>query len=94
MCLACLGDCEIEMARTGCVDLASLVHQPFRAYRCIATCPSAPPCPPVQATHIFDGLDNWPTHILFLSQGQAKVFEQVENIAELKSLRLMTWVVR
>ncbi|KAL6767940.1 hypothetical protein ACKKBF_B37185 [Auxenochlorella protothecoides x Auxenochlorella symbiontica] len=47
----------------------------------------------VYATHIFDGLDNWPTHILFLSQGQAKVFEQVENIAELKSSRLMTWVV-
>lgn len=47
-----------------------------------------------QATHIFDGLDSWPTHVLFLSQGQAKVFATTKNIVELKESRLMNWVVR
>lgn len=42
-----------------------------------------------QATHIFDGLERWPTHIMFLSGGTLKVWKRAEEIPELASDQLL-----
>ena len=38
----------------------------------------------MQATHIFDGLEEWPTHIMYLAGGKLKVFEPASAFPELK----------
>lgn len=42
-----------------------------------------------QATHIFDGLEGWPTHIMLLSDSRLKVFERAEHIPELQQEGLL-----
>lgn len=42
-----------------------------------------------QATHIFDGLERWPTHIMFLSGGSLKVWKKAEDIPELANDQLL-----
>jgi len=42
-----------------------------------------------QATHIFDGLERWPTHIMFLSGGTLKVWKRAEEIPELANDQLL-----
>lgn len=37
----------------------------------------------IYATHIFDGLDSWPTHVAYLSGGKFKVFETADKLPEL-----------
>ena len=48
----------------------------------------------VQATHIFDGLEQWPTHIMFLTRGCLKTFKSAEEIPELADDRLLELVER
>ena len=48
----------------------------------------------VQATHIFDGLEQWPTHIMFLTRGCLKTFKTAEEIPELADDRLLELVER
>ena len=43
----------------------------------------------LQATHIFDGLESWPTHIMYLAGGRLKVFEPASAFPELKAGRLL-----
>lgn len=43
----------------------------------------------LQATHIFDGLERWPTHIMFLSGGRLKVWSKAEDIPELANDQLL-----
>ncbi|KAK2076748.1 hypothetical protein QBZ16_005508 [Prototheca wickerhamii] len=45
------------------------------------------------ATHIFDGLDDWPTHVAYLSGGEAKICAPVAEVPSLKDApRLLEWV--
>ena len=48
----------------------------------------------VYATHIFDGLDTWPTHVAYLSGGAFKVFAVAEQLPELQQGRLLELVSR
>ena len=43
----------------------------------------------LQATHIFDGLERWPTHIMFLSGGRLKIWSKAEDIPELANDQLL-----
>eukprot|EP00123_Amoebidium_parasiticum_P022733 comp9380_c0_seq1/m.4432 comp9380_c0_seq1/g.4432 ORF comp9380_c0_seq1/g.4432 comp9380_c0_seq1/m.4432 type:complete len:291 (-) comp9380_c0_seq1:454-1326(-) len=39
------------------------------------------------ATHIFDGIGDWATHVTHLSNGTVKVMDRLENVAELQEFR-------
>lgn len=41
----------------------------------------------VYATHIFDGLDDWPTHIAYIADKRMRKFAAVEDILELRDNR-------
>ena len=41
----------------------------------------------VYATHIFDGLDAWATHLLHLSHGKLRLLDELPKIGELSELR-------
>lgn len=45
-------------------------------------------------THIFDGLEGWPTHLAYVAGGKLKIFGKKEDIPALsQGQRLMTTVV-
>lgn len=46
----------------------------------------------IYATHIFDGLEAWPSHIMYVAQGRLQLFEKAEAIPELKQGRLLELV--
>lgn len=46
----------------------------------------------VYATHIFDGLEAWPTHLMYLADGQLKEFGPASQFPELQKGRLMNLV--
>ncbi|EFN52379.1 hypothetical protein CHLNCDRAFT_26750, partial [Chlorella variabilis] len=48
----------------------------------------------VYATHIFDGLESWPSHLMYVAGGQLRVFEQAANIPELQRGQLLALVER
>lgn len=48
----------------------------------------------VQATHIFDGLESWPSHVMYVAGGQLQVFEAAANIPELRQGQLLSLVER
>lgn len=48
----------------------------------------------LQATHIFDGLEEWPTHIMYLAGGELKVFEPASAFPELREGQLLELVER
>ena len=50
--------------------------------------------PPSQATHIFDGLEDWPTHVMYVSGGQLKIFAEASSLPELREGRLLELVER
>jgi CCR4-NOT complex subunit CAF16 len=39
------------------------------------------------ATHVFDGLEDWATHLAFLDRGRLRLFAPVDHIKELDELR-------
>ncbi|KAL8443787.1 hypothetical protein Emag_005811 [Eimeria magna] len=41
----------------------------------------------IYSTHVFDGLDDWPTHLLYLEKGELKVFNSVAELHELHGNR-------
>eukprot|EP01111_Echinosteliopsis_oligospora_P016366 TRINITY_DN6773_c0_g1_i1.p1 TRINITY_DN6773_c0_g1~~TRINITY_DN6773_c0_g1_i1.p1 ORF type:complete len:298 (+),score=69.03 TRINITY_DN6773_c0_g1_i1:84-977(+) len=41
----------------------------------------------IYATHIFDGLGEWPTHIAHISNGSITTFDSMPNLVELQILR-------
>ena len=47
-----------------------------------------------QATHIFDGLEAWPSHVMYLASGRLQLFEPAANLPELKEGRLLELVER
>ena len=46
----------------------------------------------MQATHIFDGLESWPTHLMYLARGELQLFKACVDIPELENGRLMRLV--
>ena len=56
--------------------------------------PRATPFPTFQATHIFDGLEGWPSHLMYVAGGQLRVFERAEDVPELKQGGLLGLVER
>ena len=47
-----------------------------------------------QATHIFDGLERWPTHVAFLAGGRLERLQRAQDIPELAQDRLLELVER
>lgn len=46
----------------------------------------------IYTTHIFDGLESWPTHIAYISHGRLQTFRKAEDIPELQQGRLLELV--
>ncbi|EFJ30247.1 ATP-binding cassette transporter, subfamily I, member 1, SmABCI1 [Selaginella moellendorffii] len=46
----------------------------------------------IYATHIFDGLESWPSHIAYLASGRLQIMKPLHEIPELKELSLMRTV--
>lgn len=48
----------------------------------------------IYATHIFDGLETWPTHIAHCADGKVHRFAKIEEFEELKQGRKLLYVVQ
>ncbi|GAB4824174.1 hypothetical protein N2152v2_011220 [Parachlorella kessleri] len=48
----------------------------------------------VYATHIFDGLESWPSHVMYLARGRLQLFQPAAALPELKEGRLLELVER
>lgn len=48
----------------------------------------------VQATHIFDGLEEWPTHLAYVAGGRLLQFEPSSAFPEMREGRLLSLVER
>ncbi len=48
----------------------------------------------LQATHIFDGLESWPSHLMYLAGGTMHLFKPANEIPELQEGRLLQLVER
>ncbi|KAJ0979980.1 hypothetical protein J5N97_015454 [Dioscorea zingiberensis] len=46
----------------------------------------------IYATHIFDGLEAWPTHIVYVAQGKLQLALPLEKVKEMSNLSLMRTV--
>lgn len=46
----------------------------------------------IYATHIFDGLEFWPTHVAYVARGRLQMVKSAEEISELKQGRLLELV--
>ncbi|GMG99795.1 hypothetical protein Nepgr_001635 [Nepenthes gracilis] len=46
----------------------------------------------IYATHIFDGLENWPTHIVYVAHGRLQLAMPMEKLKEMSNLSLMRTV--
>ena len=43
----------------------------------------------IYATHIFDGLESWPSHLVYVAQGQVQLYEEARAIPELEQGNLL-----
>lgn len=71
-------------------DLDLITRQDFLNYLRDASEPnkvSPHACTIVYATHIFDGLDDWPTHLAYVADGRLVKFGTVAEFAELQERR-------
>ncbi|KAK9802674.1 hypothetical protein WJX73_004373 [Symbiochloris irregularis] len=48
----------------------------------------------IYATHIFDGLESWPTHLIYLSGGRLQLFAPTAELPEMHDLGLLKLVER
>ncbi|KAF5737171.1 Non-intrinsic ABC protein 9 [Tripterygium wilfordii] len=50
----------------------------------------------IYATHIFDGLEDWPSHIVYVAHGKLQLMMPMDKVKEISSLSLMrtveTWL--
>ncbi|KAL5998340.1 ABC transporter I member 20 [Asimina triloba] len=46
----------------------------------------------IYAIHIFDGLDDWPSHIVYVAQGRLQLALPMEKVEEMSNLSLMRTV--
>ena len=47
----------------------------------------------IYATHIFDGLESWPTHVAYVAGGELQLCKKAEEIPELQEGKLLELVV-
>eukprot|EP01025_Chloroclados_australasicus_P005718 TRINITY_DN11799_c0_g1_i3.p1 TRINITY_DN11799_c0_g1~~TRINITY_DN11799_c0_g1_i3.p1 ORF type:complete len:363 (-),score=48.50 TRINITY_DN11799_c0_g1_i3:1002-2090(-) len=47
----------------------------------------------IYATHIFDGLEFWPTHVAYVADGQLQLFKPVDQLPQIKEGRLLEMIV-
>lgn len=81
--LALPGCCRLPQAlSTACLPAALLVDSKHPSPR------------PLQATHIFDGLESWPSHIMYVAGGRLQVFAAAADVPELQEGRLLELVER
>lgn len=85
----------------GSMDATHIPTRPPYTRLCIPPVPHSlhatsplPPHPPFQATHIFDGLESWPSHLMYVAGGRLQVCERAENIPELQQGQLLSLVER
>ncbi|PWA40045.1 non-intrinsic ABC protein 9 [Artemisia annua] len=43
----------------------------------------------IYATHIFDGLENWPSHIVYVANGKLQLASTMEDVRKMSNLSLM-----
>lgn len=48
----------------------------------------------IYATHIFDGLESWPSHMMYVAGGQLQEFKKAEEVPELQQGLLLELVER
>ncbi|KAJ0753676.1 hypothetical protein HanPI659440_Chr09g0338401 [Helianthus annuus] len=46
----------------------------------------------IYATHIFDGLENWPSHIVYVAHGKLQLASTMEEVKKMSNLSLMRTV--
>eukprot|EP00955_Chlamydomonas_euryale_P003586 38231-Chlamydomonas_euryale.AAC.8 len=46
----------------------------------------------IYATHIFDGLEAWPSHVAYIARGEMAMFKKAEELPELRQGRLLKLV--
>ncbi|GJT88172.1 putative reverse transcriptase domain-containing protein [Tanacetum coccineum] len=46
------------------------------------------------ATHIFDGLKNWPSHIVYVAQGKLQLASTIDDVKKMSNLSLMVEIIR
>ncbi|KAJ9681700.1 hypothetical protein PVL29_017876 [Vitis rotundifolia] len=46
----------------------------------------------IYATHIFDGLENWPSHLVYVAHGKLQLAMPMEKVREMSNLSLMRTV--
>lgn len=46
----------------------------------------------IYATHIFDGLENWPSHIIYVAQGKLQLAMPMSKVKEISNMSLMRTV--
>nr|GEX94242.1 ABC transporter I family member 20 [Tanacetum cinerariifolium] len=46
----------------------------------------------IYATHIFDGLENWPSHIVYVAQGKLQLASTMDDVKKMSNLSLMRTV--
>ncbi|CAL9111267.1 unnamed protein product [Musa textilis] len=46
----------------------------------------------IYATHIFDGLEDWPTHVVYVAHGKLQLAVPLEKVKEMSNLSLMRTV--
>jgi CCR4-NOT complex subunit CAF16 len=67
-------------------DLDCITRQDFLNHLCVMSKRDGTTI--VYATHIFDGLDDWPTHIAYLADGALRSFGLSSELGELNARRL------
>ena len=72
------------------VDLDVLVREDLLAF--LKEEAESRGCTVIYITHIFDGIEAWPTHVAFLANGAFEAVSSAEDIPELKEGRLMELV--
>ncbi|TMW95769.1 hypothetical protein EJD97_008363 [Solanum chilense] len=48
----------------------------------------------IYATHIFDGLENWPSHLIYVAHGKLQLAMPMERVKQISNLSLMRTVER
>lgn len=48
----------------------------------------------IYATHIFDGLENWPSHIIYVAHGKLQLAMPMDKVKQISNLSLMRTVER
>lgn len=48
----------------------------------------------IYCTHIFDGLESWPTHLMYVASGELKCFKESKQVDEMRQGKLLELITR